>query len=391
MQGVRSFPASFWLRLTLLLLFLVLCVFMFYFVEQPIRTGDSSLRLGADTHTYWRLVELIGEGQGTDIQFLALGGNLIGPLVFGLLLKNPFWVMLCNVAFFIVSIQACAAVKGLNRTWLALLLAANATTLVSLITLNKEIFALIATLLLCRYIYTESHSKLLLALILIIGLLARWEQPAITLLFLYLRRENSFFRRHPLVAVLMLLVGISIAYPVALRSSAVDLSWATDQAKEGGAILIFNSVQASFGYALVVIPKALLSLYNRWITPTYFLTDYWQQDFSDFANQFVIHLHCLSLLVISVVAFLRGRISLRRPLPFFIALYLVITSANTFIQPRYQYPVYVLLCFDLARRELLPRPIPFRFQPKRIIPAILSRRRKCVGDLIGAQTIIAKV
>lgn len=345
-------PLESWLRLMLLIGFLGLCFCVFLTIELPIRLYQSDLRLGADSHTYFAFAEALRRTGAHHVEFLGLGANFIGPILMALLLKSPFGVMLGNMALFLFAIAMCSPIHNLSRTTLALLLALNATTLVSLVTLNKEIFALVASLLLCRYLYTESKSKLLLAAILAIGLMARWEQSAITLLFLFFRREGSFFRRHPYAAILLLIAVISVAYPLVLKG--VDLSAFTDQAQSANRVPLVDQVQSHYGFALVVIPKALLSLFGVILTPTYFLTNYLHQDFTDLANQYIIHLHCLAMLILFVIALCRGRLRMSRPLPFFMALYLIITSANPFTQPRYEYPIYVLLCFELALREWTP-------------------------------------
>lgn len=347
-------PLESWMRLMPLIGFLGLCVLVFYSIELPIRMNESDLRLGADSHTYFLFADVVRRSGIDNIEFLGLGANFIGPIAMALVLKTAFWVMVGNMVLFVLAIGLCAPIKDLSRTTLGLLLALNATTLVSLITLNKEIFALTASLLLCRYVYTESHSKLLLAAILVIGLLARWEQSAITLVFLFFRREGSFFRRHPYIALFLLIAVITVAYPLALHSSGVDLSAFADQAEGGNGIVVLNQIQSSFGFPLVLIPKALMSLFGRLVMPTYWLTDYLHQDFADLANQYVIHLHCLAMLLLIVVATVKGRLRMDRPLPFFMALYLIVTAANPFVQPRYEYPIYVLLCFELARDEWTP-------------------------------------
>jgi hypothetical protein len=60
------------------------------------------------------------------------------------------------------------------------------------------------------------------------------------------------------------------------------------------------------------------------------------------------------------------------PFPFFMALYLIITAANPFVQPRYEYPIYVLLCFELARNEWTPGWFRARGWPRRWHPALAS-------------------
>ena len=355
-----SAPTASWLRLMVLTGFLGLCVLTFFAIEQPIETYHSNLRLGADSHTYFAFAQTLQQNGTRNVEFIGLGANFIGPVVLALLLKTPFWVMVANIAMFLFAIEICAPVNGLSRTSLGLLLALNATTLVSLVTLNKEIFALTASLLLCRYIYTDSKSKLLLAAILIIGLMARWEQSVITLMFLFFTRQGSFFRRHPYAALLLLIAIITVAYPLALNSRSVDLTAFTDQAQSGNSILVLDHVQSSYGFPLVVIPKAAMSLFGDALTPSYWLTDYLHQDFTDLANSLVIRLHCLAMLLVFLAALCKGRLKMSRPLPFFMALYLIITAANPFTQPRYEYPIYVLLCFELARREWTRRPARLR-------------------------------
>ena len=230
-----------------------------------------------------------------------------GPPLQALILQTPFWIMGCNILLFLAAIQSCASVAGLSRTKLGLLLALNATTMVSLITLNKEIFALTASLLLCRYIYTEGRSWLLLSFILLVGLLARWQQTAMTMLFLFLFRRNSFTRRHPFITLLSFVAAITVAYPFALHFAGADLTSFTDQAKGGGAIVFLDRVQANFGFPLVLLPKAGMSLFGHLVTPWYWFGEYWHQDFDDLANQVVINLHCLAMLIIFIVALAKGR------------------------------------------------------------------------------------
>jgi len=365
--GKHTFAA--WIRVGALLGIFAFCVGLFIAVEQPIFNGVSDLRLGADTQTYYAVADAMGSGGKAQAEFLTVTGNLFGPIAMALLFKNAFWIMSCNFALFFLAVLACTPIKGLNKSFLMFLLALNATTLVSMVTLNKEIFTLVASLLLCRLIYAEKKSKLLLLVILFVGMLARWEQPAITLMFLFLWRKNSVFRRHPTYALFLVIGAITVAYPLALH--LFDLSAFTEQASNGGAIIALNRIQASFGYPLVLIPKTMMSLFSHLLTPTYWFTQYPLEDFKDLANQYVINLHCLAMLFIFIVAFFKGRLSVSRPLPFFIALYLIVTSANAFLQPRYQYPVYVLLCFDIARREITP--MRFRlFMQSRPKPSITA-------------------
>jgi hypothetical protein len=55
--------------------------------------------------------------------------------------------------------------------------------------------------------------------------------------------------------------------------------------------------------------------------------------------------------VLFVAAVWKRRLLLSRPIPYFIALYVIVTSLSPFVQARYEYPIYALLCIELARTK----------------------------------------
>ena len=92
-----------------------------------------------------------------------------------------------------------------------------------------------------------------------------------------------------------------------------------------------------------------MNLFNRFLLPVYFLSnDFLTSDFSNLQANVIIHLQCFANLALFAAAFMKKRFNLSRPIPYFIAIYLLVTGASPFVQPRYQYPVYVLLCIELA-------------------------------------------
>lgn len=46
---------------------------------------------------------------------------------------------------------------------------------------------------------------------------------------------------------------------------------------------------------------------------------------------------------------LTARFDVREPIPFLTALCLIVTTTNSFVMPRYGYPVYALLALEAAR------------------------------------------
>ena len=91
-----------------------------------------------------------------------------------------------------------------------------------------------------------------------------------------------------------------------------------------------------------------MNVAGRVITPSYFFAGYSTLDPNDLQNRFVVHLHSVALVALFGWALFKGKLSLKEPIPLFIALYLIVTAVNPFIQPRYEYSVYVLLCLQVA-------------------------------------------
>jgi hypothetical protein len=269
---------------------------------------------------------------------------LLGPVALALLLKSAAAVALFNFALFVISFWCVKSIRGADPYVFGLLLMLNAETAVSVVTLNKEIFTIISLVLLAKYVYSEKRSKLLLLLLLGISLLARWEQAFIILMFLLLRK--GWFKYRPWFSITLVVGGISLMYP--LLTHGVDMSGFTDQAEGGRAIVLFNALQAHGGYFLAIVPKIVMSTAGALTTPWYFFGAYTALDPNDLQNRFAVHFHEVAIVALFGWALFKKKFNLREPIPFFIALYLVVTAVNPFIQPRYQYPVYVLLCLQMA-------------------------------------------
>ncbi|HEV2276051.1 MAG TPA: hypothetical protein VGR96_17905 [Acidobacteriaceae bacterium] len=333
--------------------FLAACWVLFFLVVQPTVDGKADIRLGADSATYFQYADLI-RGHLTDSNQTALisfGGNLLGPVAIALLLKTAFWVAVFNCFLFVIAISCASQIRGVNRWLFFALLAINAETAVSLITLNKEILALLSLVLFAKYVHSENRSWLLLGTVLLISVLARWEQALAIVAFLFFQRNSSVFSTRPKLALATVVVAITLAYPLLLRSAAVDLEGFVSQGEGGNTIAVLDRIQASYGFPLVVMPKILMNLAGRLITPSYFIGDYLSEDFSDLQNQIAIHLHEIATVCIFAVALARRKLKASMPIPFFIALYLIMTAVSPFIQPRYEYPIYVLLALELSHKE----------------------------------------
>ena len=131
--------------------------------------------------------------------------------------KSGFAVALFNIFLFFLSVEIACSIPGVDRYLLLFLLAINAETAPALVTLNKEILVLLSASLLAKYIYSVKRSWFLLGATLLVSLFARWEQIALILLFLFLRRKGSIFDRRPRLAILSVIAAITVIYPLIAR------------------------------------------------------------------------------------------------------------------------------------------------------------------------------
>ncbi len=354
-------PLRQWIIIFIFIIYLILCAWVLFAVVIPRMNGETEIRVGADSDTYYEIADGIRSYGAEGVAFVSVNGNLLGPVLLAFILKSGVAVAFLDFCLFVSAVYASGRIGRVNQGVFLLLLMLNAETFASLITLNKEIFALFSAVLFALYIDNEKRLKGVLLLALSAALMARWQQLAIEVLFLIFQGKRFVLLRRPKTALAMLIFAITIAYPVAFR--VIDLSSLTIQGETGGTITTLNKMQANFLFPFALAPKILINFAGQLATPRYFFGEYWTYSFTDWQNQFVIQLHTLSMVIICSIAFVRGRIRFDQPLVFFCALYAVITALTPFVQPRYQYPIYVLLCLELAREpQFQPTGLKFAFK-----------------------------
>jgi hypothetical protein len=344
----RARPVGSWVAIGALLVYLVLCWGAFFAFVQ----GAPPLHIEADSTTYFVVAGIVPSTDVSDDQLVTFGGNLLGPVLLATILRDPFVVVIFNCFLFAAMINIAGLIPGVQRRFFFLLMALNAQTLVSIATLNKEILASLGLVAFVASRLGDRHRKLLLTVAFVFSLMARWEQVAILLLYLFLESRRSPFRHRHKTSLLFVIGLLSVVYTVAVRLSSADVQSFLVQAEGAGILTRLNSIQSSFGFSIVLLPKALMNLFNRLLTPWYFFTDtyidpYFDYDFYDLQNQIVIHLQSVAMAVVFIAAAWKRRLSLSQPIPFLVALYIVCTAVSPFIQPRYQYPIYPLLCIQL--------------------------------------------
>ena len=194
-------PLRKWLFIWGFCLYLVFCFGCFFAFEQPRLNHDTFIRFGADSPTYWDAVKYRTQHTQTGSVLVSFTGNLLGPVLIGMVFRTGFAVACFNILLFFLAVEVACTIPGVDRYRLLFLLAICSETAPALVTLNKEIMVLVSALLFAKYIYSKRHSIFLLAAVFVVSVFARWEQIAILLLYLFLSRKRSVFRRKPWLAV----------------------------------------------------------------------------------------------------------------------------------------------------------------------------------------------
>ena len=289
---------------------------------------------------------------------IGLGGSVIGPAIVATIFRNEFGVAIFNCFLFAFSVWAASSVPGLKKRVFVFLLMADALTVPALLTLNKEILALAGCALFAKYLYAKKNRKVLMFFCLVISTMARWQQTAFILIFMFMR-SRKVFRNRPKTVVFVLLMFLSAAWAaIAWRFSGLLASYtALESSITTGTIARLNSLQNKGGFFLAVWPKVLMNVSGRLLQVNYFLTEWIHSDFHELQNTVIGNLHSLVMLALLGVMIVRGRFRLGRPLVHFALFYMIFSSVSPLIQNRYEYPAYVLLAMEMSRKKESLEPL----------------------------------
>jgi hypothetical protein len=336
--------------------YLLVCWCLFFLYVQPSFTGENNLRIGADSQVYLDIAGFVGSNKGTsqeDVALVTLSGNLLGPVLVATLLQSLWGIALFNTLLFVLSLWVASHLPGVRLGPFFCLLVLDPTLIPALLTLNKEILSLLGVILFVRYVTSERKTLLQLLLLLSVSLLARWEQAAVTGVVLALSSQRSPLKHRPKFVIVALILIVTMAYPVLVRSGIADIAHMIAFAGEGSTGPILNNIQASYGFPLVIIPKVMINLFGHLLSPRLFISDFFVQDPGDIQIYFVLPLHCLAMFLIVVVAAAKKKLTLKKPTIYWCAIYQVVTAVSPVLQTRYQYPVYVILCLELSGLNLM--------------------------------------
>lgn len=353
----RTRPVGSWVAIGALILIILMCWGIFFGFVELRYEGHWTPSIEADSGTYYQIAGATTSNYEDESEpLISFGGNLLGPVLIAKVLQYPFFVTIFNFCLLMLMVHAAGKIPGLRRRYFVLLFFLNAESFVAIVTLNKEILASLGLVIFAVAISRSSKRKWYIALAALFSLMARWEQLAILILYLLLESRFSPLRKRHKLSLAFLLGVLTVMYTAIVRYSGINLAGFLAVAEASGTIARLDNIQAHFGLPLVIVPKVLMNLFNRLLFPQYFASPgFFASDFSELQGSVIIHLHTLAMLMLTVAAFAKRRLRVSQPIPYLIYLYLLITAVSPFIQPRYEFPVYVLLCILCS---IEPRGMP---------------------------------
>jgi hypothetical protein len=343
-------PLRVWLVLGLFVVYLIVSYCIFFEAIAPVANFNFRPIIPADSGAYWdasgvRTTNFADQEQAG----VSASSNLFGPVLEAEVLRTDLNVALFNCFLFIVSLSILRGMPEFDRATFLLLIMINPFLLASLISLNKEIFALVGIVVFIRYTDAKRFRVWWLALALVLSLFARWQQVLVMLIYVAYESKISPLRGRRRWGVAVTVLGFTIAYGLIYRIAPFVFAALLAQAEAGHTILFLDNIQANFGFPLVAIPKILMNCMGHFITPGYFINSYVHEDFTNWRDQIFMQMHTFLLTALLMGMFFGRKLRLRDAPVYLLALYLLMTAINPMVQPRYEYSAYVLLCLEASR------------------------------------------
>lgn len=338
-----------WILIDVFILYSVACSILFVAYVNPSLLGENGLSIAADSNTYMQAARTLDRSLIISIPTLiSFQGQYLGPVMVARLLGSTINIAVFNCVIFFLGLYFASKLPKVALGPLFFLLIANPNTTVALLTLNKEIFAYISMILFLRYISSESRSLILLAFALLTAMAARWEQCAVFVLFLAVDHRWSPLRdKHKTVLVAMV-VAITVTWPLIVKTGIVDLAslMSTVADAQSQSMPALNALQASYGFPVVLVPKLVGNLFGiPWRILASMLHP---KDLTDIQGLIVAPFQNFTMLGVFLLAFFKKKLDLGRKSIYLMWIYLIVTAAAPIIQPRYEYPIYVLLSLEVS-------------------------------------------
>lgn len=339
-----------------LLLFVTAALVLFGLVVRPSLEGTGGLRLAADSGTY---IALVAAMTANPAQLISIGANYLGPfLILRLTNSDHLAVALLNCGLFLLSYMAVVRSLDLDRRKFVALLCVNPMLGISLLSVNKEILAFACAAFTAAYLAGAGRRWLIPALV--FSVLARWQMTLVVLILLLVRGRLNPFRRHRGLTLVLMVAAISVLYPPVLSvhlAAGLESQFTASQfASTAGLTGLFSTIQDNYGFFLLVIPKVLLSYFGNLLRLFDYVVRPDRIDYSDVYNNVVVLGHQVCMALAFFAALRKRRFRLASENIYFLAVYSIVFAISLLINYRYFFPLYLLVCIELCRRDARREP-----------------------------------
>lgn len=323
------------------------CILVFIYWVNPSLDGHTDQRIAADSSTYLYMADVLRDGRNDPFVLNALASfpnTLWMPVFVAFLLKSTVLIALVNSFLFLISIWLFKLSSKFNVGLFVTLLLINPTTMISLLSVNKEIIDLFVVALFCYSLAFKQNWALCTALI--VALINRYEICLSMTLFLLIRSKLNPLRRRRLLTLFGLAILISICLPL---FAGHTLAVRFEEASGGGAIAFLDSLEMHYLYIIAAIPKVLEGMFGELLNVSHWM----QYSTDDLANSYILFFNNVATLLVIAILMRKRNLTISSDLIYFALMSSMIMSISLVIQPRYFYYCFVLFCLQAAHHRTL--------------------------------------
>ena len=329
----------------LVAVYIATTILLFFLWVDPSLDGRSAQHIAADSSTYLSFAKSLKEGANDPLVLAALTAfpsNLWTTIAEAYVLESTFLMVLANYAMFFLSVHLFRRTFPISGGLLLALLLLNLTTTISLLSVNKEMFDMLAVAIFC---YAQhAGRKKLLAFALLLALVNRYEVFVVMLVFLVAKSRWTPLKNRRLLTLVFLTLVISVVLPLFGASALANRA---EEASGGGLITWMDGLEMHYLYFVAVIPKIAENLigelfsFSKWVA--YGATDP--------ANSYIVWGNNLANAIVIFIVLYKRSLTLKSDVIYFAAIGSIMMAIALVVQPRYFYFVYVLLCIEASKKS----------------------------------------
>lgn len=318
-------------------------MFLFFEWVAPSLDGRAEQHIAADSSTYMYFADALREGRPDPEVLTALvsfPNTLWAPVLLALAFKSTLAIAVADYAMLFLAFFLLKRSFSFSTGMFLGLLLLNATTTISLLSVNKEIFDLLVVSI---FLYARRKGSVaLLVLALMLALINRFEVCLVLILFLFVESKMNTLRHRRIATTVGLLIALSVILPLAASHT---LAAKFQEASNSNTITFLDNLEMHYMYGIAVFPKIAENLFAELIDVSKWVNSY---SLSDLANSLIVFSNNLATLIVLIVLLKKRALTLRSDLIYFALLGCIVMAISLVVQPRYFYFVYVVLCLKAA-------------------------------------------